>query len=98
MQISVNLAVRTLSFFTPVFLTDLITLALTECTSTIKISCLLSHHGLWAFSVDHYVTAWPGRPARIRSRTFIIAALFLSPSISSIFYRATTASAITFAL
>ena len=61
----------------PVFLTDLITPALTECTSTIKKSCLLSHHGLWTFSVDHYVTAWSGRPARIRSRTFVIAVLFL---------------------
>ena len=69
----------------PVFLTDLITPALTECTSTIKTSCLLSHHGLWTFSVDHYVTAWPGRSAPIRSRIFVIAALFLSPSTSSIF-------------
>jgi hypothetical protein len=71
---------------------------LTECTSTIKTSCLLFHHGLWTFSVDHYVTAWSGRPARIRSRTFVIAALFLSPSTSSIFYRATTASTTTLAL
>lgn len=44
-----------------VSLTDLMTSALTECTSAIKTSCLLSHHGLWTFSVDHYVTALSGK-------------------------------------
>src|SRR3984885_15387216 len=67
----------------PVFLTDLITPALTECTT----SCLLSHHGLWTFSVDHYVTTWSGRPARIRGRDLLLSRLSSSghqPLLSSI--------------
>jgi hypothetical protein len=60
---------------------------LTECTSTIRTSCLLSHHGLWTFSVDHYVTAWSGRPARIRGRDLLLSRLSSSghqPLLSSI--------------